>query len=552
MESKGVTFGSVQFTKEKVHELAADARAKAGSRALSEREDVKERRAEQLAQRKKAAVAAAAEEKEAARSEWKAEEKGGSGGGGGGGEGKGDGDAAGGGSSPLTAPTMNAMLHFSALEPQGSGDASSSEDEDHVMSAYELFEIREVEERKRLEEEAEAEAAAELARVHALNEYCRDEATRRREADLASRGFGHETDVREAIRTAILRVVHQHRYPYPVPEAAFRREVRAATPHTDPSDEQLEDVVRIMLDARALKRSAAHTRGDERIYVGRLYARQDFDFGVWEASLKWPQEHAEVAKDVSAAAAAAAAGAAAHAAQFVAAAQKTIEWVEGAKERARLAEEAERQRAVAEALRLKLEAEQAERNAAKREWDELAHLYEEGTPSEVALHDAELYLTEYHALDEHDKLGKPLDRCLPSELGMDFYKTMKSWGASNKETVGILRAVYYFGNCHVEKPGWAMKGDAGAIGSALEHLEEEMADVLKKARHRFFSRQELAEMAVAEGNLGAQLNKIRADIAYVGKTKYAVPKAGVKEGLQEQLATQLVVLRDICACDPSD
>ena len=87
-----------------------------------------------------------------------------------------------------------------------------------------------------------------------------------------------------------------------------------------------------------------------------------------------------------------------------------------------MAEEAEKAFAIAEALRLKLEAEQAERDAAKLEWDELAHLYEEGTPSEVALHDAELYLTTYHALDEHEKLGKSLDRCLPSELGMDFYK----------------------------------------------------------------------------------------------------------------------------------
>ena len=87
---------------------------------------------------------------------------------------------------------------------------------------------------------------------------------------------------------------------------------------------------------------------------------------------------------------------------------------------------------------------------------------------------------------------------------------MKSWGASSKESVGILRAVYYFGNCHVEKPGWAMKGDAEAIGAALEHLEEEMADVLKKAKNRFFRAEELRAMADAPGNLGARLRKVRA------------------------------------------
>ena len=84
--------------------------------------------------------------------------------------------------------------------------------------------------------------------------------------------------------------------------------------------------------------------------------------------------------------------------------------------------------------------------------------------------------------------------------------------ASSKEAVGVLRAVYYFGNCHVEKPGWAMKGDPDAISTALELLEEEMADVLKKARNRFFTREELHAMAKAPGKLGAQLQKVRADI----------------------------------------
>ena len=116
----------------------------------------------------------------------------------------------------------------------------------------------------------------------------------------------------------------------------------------------------------------------------------------------------------------------------------------------------------------------------------------------------------------------------------------------------MLRAIYYFGNCHVEKPGWALKGDTEAISAALEHVEEEMADVLKKARNRFFSKADLRAMAEEPGNLGARLRKARADIAYVGKTKYAVPKAGVKEALLARLTAQLALLGQIIACAPSD
>ena len=69
---------------------------------------------------------------------------------------------------------------------------------------------------------------------------------------LDARGMGPETDVKLAIRTAILRTVHEHRHPYPVPERFFIPEVRAATPHVAPPDEQIEAVVRGMVKDRQL------------------------------------------------------------------------------------------------------------------------------------------------------------------------------------------------------------------------------------------------------------------------------------------------------------
>ena len=161
-------------------------------------------------------------------------------------------------------------------------------------------------------------------------------------------------------------------------------------------------------------------------------------------------------------------------------------------------------------------------------------------------------MTEAHAYEIHEELQRPYDRVRPAELGMDFYKAMRSWGCTSRETAGMLRTVYYFGNVAVQKPGWALKGDPDRIEAQANALREELRGVLTKAKNRFFSRADLRDMRERDGSFGARIRRLDADFEFVGKVAYCRPSDERKAALLQSIRDLDEALGTVLACPPSD
>ena len=133
-----------------------------------------------------------------------------------------------------------------------------------------------------------------------------------------------------------------------------------------------------------------------------------------------------------------------------------------------------------------------------------------------------------------------------------FYKAMRGWGCTPRETAGMLRVLYYYGNVPVQKPGWALKGDPQRLTQQTAALAEELEMVLLKAKNRFYSREDQRAMLEDDGGFGARIRRLHADYEYVGKVAYCRPADDEKAKLLRAIEVCDATLADIVACSPSD